>query len=1590
MIRLKLTVLMVLVLLLSVLAGNGWSVTYTWDHGGAGRLWKTAANWTSDTVPTIANDARIKDTGSDKPVIDSTHTGVNAAICSNLQIGYNAGETGEVSMTGGELICNTKLLCGYNGAGTFTMSGGSIAVTTYDVDIGAAASGTGSTFNISGGTVNPARYFRLAHLSPGALNMTGGLIKATGGNTIIGQASFGKGIINISAGTIDATGQLIRVGYNTHAIIHMTGGQIEAGDLHIPYSDSYSGYGDVNLYGGTIHTADFWMGSNGNMDIQAGTLIIDGDVTLTINPYILSGKIKGYGGDGAVNVSYDTPNAGKTTVTAISQQAYNPSPANGATDVLRTADLSWVARVGASTHDVYFGTVFADVNSADTSSSVFKCNQAGTTYDPGTMDSKTIYYWRIDEVGGSTVKGNVWNFKTESPPPKVTNPSPANSSTGIGRTVDLSWTASSTAASYNVYLGTVFANVNTATTSSSVFKGNQTGTTYDTGTMDVNITYYWRIDPENTIGVTKGDVWNFKTIAGNAGNLTLENSAYKVVQDSNLVISVTNKGSNTTLQFIPKFTVIYNPAQPTLSSTSDMVAEWAGTGQNLYATGTNTTLNATKAEIIDGKLVWTYTAQPDFDLSASLDLSTEFNEPALRYTLKAKNAGWFMLGYTGAPETNPNTMEKFHQPTMWGDSVVKPPDCSAPVFPTIPKFCQEFLCPLPAVMTRDVNGVDCAVVVSPDYQSFRLPHYKNVEFGLCIRNLDGKAQPMIFSPEMGAQEANLPTDKDSYLAVDETHCFGVLWVVDNSSWSDFYRGIVKNIFKFRDQRDNSGPGSLNELLANITDYAMDADGNNYNMWDSNQKCNEYFIDQPYSFKILGGLFAINSAIVLDNNEMFWSRSLPQVEYCISREEQYFHPYDYPYNTQMTYNNNMNGPWMSGIDLGTLYRLTGGRTTAFKTYSIEKGHTNQKNVFYQSLEWYRLYGDPSELSYAITGAYYSMNTSHYHVADFQQFLEMYEETGDSKYLDTAKTYAYQFMSTLNTSPRVPDDNYLVDENNEAPIHFQTPGRHAAWGYPPPQHMYAPQQSVPSWRVALTGMQPETWRAFTFEEYPGRLMRLSRYANDDFMRAMARWAIVGRWANYPSQMFTRNYSLVYEQDDFCMHPLEYMTFSSMHMWHHWMYIPWTIDFMVNDTIVKSDGNIDFPSRRVFDGGAGGRFNIWGDRPGTFYGDENVNLWIPNNLLTLSSQQINYIAGYGNGKLYLALSNQSASPLNNMSLTVSSSRVSYGASRNVKVWENNVAKPDKTLVNGTMNVDVPARGLTALIIEDVDAIIGKVHTNLFDKPAYALTDKSLIRDLTTESFGRMVGMIISFGPELTEAYTYTDAKRPLYQPSLAGKGGNVTQVTMYYSIDGGSWQSTPTDTVFPYEFSVKISPDSNTFAYKYEVRNDSNQLTTSSTYTLIVTPYQASKPSPAYQTTEISTTADLSWKAGYYAASHNVYFGTSQDAVTTATTASSVYKGNRTSKTYDPGTLNEGVTYYWRVDEVNGVNIWPGQVWSFTTHLTYGDFNHDGKVDIEDLATLTLHWLEDGHVGQNCPQQPTGDFNGDCRVNFSDFAIMALDWL
>jgi hypothetical protein len=99
------------------------------------------------------------------------------------------------------------------------------------------------------------------------------------------------------------------------------------------------------------------------------------------------------------------------------------------------------------------------------------------------------------------------------------------------------------------------------------------------------------------------------------------------------------------------------------------------------------------------------------------------------------------------------------------------------------------------------------------------------------------------------------------------------------------------------------------------------------------------------------------------------------------------------------------------------------------------------------------------------------------------------------------------------------------------------------------------------------------------------------------------------------------------------------------------------------------------------------------------------------------------------------------------------------------------------------------------------------------------------------------------------------------------------------------------------------------------------------------QAWNPSPADGANDVPPNVVLSWNPGDYAAdpnAHDLYFGTSWDDVNDANESSPEYKGsqNLEANSYDAGGLELDTTYYWRIDEVNGLNTWAGDVWSFTT--------------------------------------------------------------
>jgi hypothetical protein len=100
----------------------------------------------------------------------------------------------------------------------------------------------------------------------------------------------------------------------------------------------------------------------------------------------------------------------------LPQRAYSPTPADGALDTVQSVVLTWSAGEKALKHELYLGDDANAVAAADTSSSLFKGSQTGTSYDAGDLEWGKTYFWRVDEINtgeaDSPWMGRVWSFTT--------------------------------------------------------------------------------------------------------------------------------------------------------------------------------------------------------------------------------------------------------------------------------------------------------------------------------------------------------------------------------------------------------------------------------------------------------------------------------------------------------------------------------------------------------------------------------------------------------------------------------------------------------------------------------------------------------------------------------------------------------------------------------------------------------------------------------------------------------------------------------------------------------------------------------------------------------------------------------------------------------------------------------------------------------------------------------------------------------------------------------------------------------------------------------------------------------------------------
>jgi hypothetical protein len=863
-----------------------------------------------------------------------------------------------------------------------------------------------------------------------------------------------------------------------------------------------------------------------------------------------------------------------------------------------------------------------------------------------------------------------------------------------------------------------------------------------------------------------------------------------------------------------------NGAGVTNGASGTNAANAAGVTMAFYKAGERIETIASSHAVRDGRIVWEFPENARFKLTASValpDVAAKDGgaEPRVSFTFVPKRAGWYSIGYTGAPAIAPAAAESIWQPLVWQERR----------FPNDSYLSMEHMCPVPAVMVGQ-GGTIASVIADPSEIPFRLPTFQNARFGVLVRNATGQAQPQIFAPVLGREA--------SAMKPGAPFSFTFRLLVRKGDWLDAYRYVARAIFGFHDYRQNA-TASLNTTIENMIDFAMN---DRYSAWNEELRGFDYTTDVKGTVKVVSALHPLSLALVTDDPEIYARRARPLIEYLMSREK-YLFAQDEKHEEHQNPSHLLKGPAAEVSELAALYLMSQERTPVLSHYAealygkpraLNLLMVSEGDSWQNALALYRLTRKEEYLRKAIAGAaaYVQQRIttpqtdfSDAHImggaggqfwTDFSpkwiDLLELYETTRDRRFLDASVAGAKIYTTYVWLQPAVPAQDVLINPDGVAGIG----DRH---NKPDPQPMPAPAYRVPAWRVSQVGLTPEASNTYNgnpavfLTHFAAYMLRLAHYTGDEFFKDVARSAVVGRYTNYPGYDINVAYTTIYQRPDYPLRSWNELTYNQFYYNHVWPHIALLADYLVTDALYKSNGRIDFPSRYA-QGYAYLQSKVYGDRPGTFYDDKDVRLWMPAKLLDTGNLQINYVAGrgkdaQGNDTLYVALLNQSDAPQRaTVRLNSDIVPVEWSRAYPVRVWQDAQdgqdrqdrqsgkdvrLRADAVMKGGEIAVGVAPNGITAIAIQGLRPVT-RLQDHVFDASAAPLSPRSYAQRATP--FGNVTAMLLSMGSSLTNAYIWLEATEQV-----------LSEVTFHYRTPGmpaGEWK-TINDTRYPYELSFPL---------------------------------------------------------------------------------------------------------------------------------------------------------------------------------------------
>lgn len=354
--------------------------------------------------------------------------------------------------------------------------------------------------------------------------------------------------------------------------------------------------------------------------------------------------------------------------------------------------------------------------------------------------------------------------------------------------------------------------------------------------------------------------------------------------------------------------------------------------------------------------------------------------------------------------------------------------------------------PLAMVESTTSLGGTMSSFVCGDRESFS-GDWGSVDFspmGFTVRNERNKLQPVAFAPVMGMENSNVRAGQVF------THKF-VLGALP-TGWNNAVEYISEQVYKVKDYRKQEV--SLTDALFNILDLIRKEE---HCGWNPKLKGFYDIEGNPETAPTVvhsSPLTIVAASLLSDDEDFYLSRSLPTIEYTLSRsgyrwatdlvpgshnktlETLRLNPFTSQFNT--SYYEGLHhllgglNPWLSAIALpGDSLRKT-------------KGYSTQVLSWVQALSAYRLTGDEKWKRSAISTAKRYIDTQIYKntsrpigfmafynsnvYAPWWDLLDLYELTKEDKYLEAAQYGASNTLVGIRSFPAVTEEMQTIHPNN----------------------------------------------------------------------------------------------------------------------------------------------------------------------------------------------------------------------------------------------------------------------------------------------------------------------------------------------------------------------------------------------------------------------------------------------------------------------------------------------------------------------------------------------------------------------------------